>query len=213
MSNQFVTLCFVGGVGSGKSTLAQWLGEKCALPVVDGDYLGHLALKQPDVISQLVKHFGSGILDPEGEIDRSKLGSHVWGDDPQSVQNRKELERIVHPVIRQAMQEAIEEARQAGKRGVIIDAAVIIEAGWHGICDRMIFVETPEEKRLSHVVKSRNWTEQEFRNRERSQLDLDTKRTHAHFVVDNSGSIEQSGQQLMQWLHQQLDRFPGDHPI
>ena len=205
-----MTLCFVGGVGSGKSTLARWLGEKCDLPVVDGDRLGHIALKQPEVMSQLVEHFGSGILDPEGEIDRSKLGLRVWGDDSQSVQNRKELERIVHPVIRQAMQEAIEQARQTGKRGIIIDAAVILEAGGHGACDRMIFGETPEEKRLAHVVESRNWTEQQFRKRENSQLDLDTKRKHAHFVVDNSGSIEQSGRQLMQWLHQQSEWSLGE---
>ena len=210
MSNQFITLCFVGGVGSGKSTLARWLGEKCELPVVDGDRLGHAALKRPDVISQLVEHFGSGILDSEGEIDRSKLGSCVWGDDPQSVQNRKELERIVHPVIRQAMQEAIEQARQTGKRGIIIDAAVILEAGWQGACDRVIFVETPEENRLAHVIESRNWSEQEFRKRERSQLDLNTKRKQAHFVVDNSGSIEQAGRQLTQWLRQQSGWSPGE---
>ncbi len=203
MPKRFITLCFIGGVGSGKSTLAKWLGEHFSIPVIDGDKLGHAALKQPEVIKQLVGRFGAEILDPDGEVNRSKLGTLVWGDDSQAVQARKELEEIVHPVIRQSMQEAIKNARQSGKNGVVIDAAVLIEAGWHEICDQLIFVDTPEKKRLEHVIGSRNWTEDQLRKRERSQLDLETKRKHAHFVVDNSGTIEQSGQQLVQWLHQQ----------
>jgi len=206
--NQFIIIGFIGGVGSGKSTLAKWLGEQFSIPVIDGDKLGHAALKQADVIKQLVERFGPEILDPDGldlngEVNRSQLGALVWGDNSEAVQARKELEQIVHPVIRLSMQEAIKNARQSGKSGIIIDAAVMIEAGWHEICDQLIFVDTPEKKRLEHVIGSRNWTEDQLRKRERSQLDLETKRKYAHFVIDNSGSLEQSGQQLMQWLHQQ----------
>ena len=203
MLNQFIIISFIGGVGSGKSTLAKWLGEHFSIPVIDGDKLGHAALKQANVIKQLVEQFGSGILDPDGEVNRSQLGALVWGDDSQSVRARKELEQIVHPVIRQSMQEAINNARQSGKSGIVIDAAVMIEAGWHDICDQLIFVNTPEKKRVEHVIGSRNWTEDQLHKRERSQLDLETKRKHAHFVIDNSGSVEQSGQQMVQWLHQQ----------
>ncbi len=203
MPNQFITLCLVGGVGSGKSTLAKWLGDRFSIPVVDADKLGHVALKQPEVIEQLLERFGSGIVGSDGEIDRSELGGLVWGDDSQAVQARRDLERIVHPVIQGEMREAIEKARREGKRGIVIDAAVVIEAGWHQFCDRLIFVDTPEEKRVKHVIDSRNWSEQELKKRERSQLDLETKRKYAHFVVDNSGSVEQSGQQLVQWLHRE----------
>ncbi len=203
-SQQFVILGFIGGVGSGKSTLAKWLSRQFEIPVVDGDRLGHAALEQSEVKKQLVERFGAEILNPSGEIDRSRLGKLVWGNNAQAVRARKELEQIVHPVIRKSIENAIVEARQSGNIAVIIDAAVMIEADWHQACDKLIFVDTPDAKRLEHVINSRNWTEQQLVEREQSQLDLDVKRKHADLVIDNSGTIEQSGQQLMQWLHQQF---------
>ncbi|MBL4884017.1 MAG: dephospho-CoA kinase [Planctomycetaceae bacterium] len=201
---QFVVLGFIGGVGSGKSTVAKWLGNRLPIDVIDGDQLGHSALKQPEIKQELIERFGVGIIAQDGEIDRSHLGKLVWGSHAEAVQARKDLERIVHPVIRKSMQDAVTQARRAGNWGIIIDAAVMIEAGWHNVCDKLIFIDTPDSHRLDHVISARNWSAEQWKQRENSQLGLDRKREYADFVIDNSGSVEWSGQQLLTWLHQQF---------
>jgi len=198
---QFVVIGIIGGVGSGKSTLARWLSRKIPVEVIDGDQLGHLALAQPEVKKKLISQFGTEILASSGEVDRSRLGDIVWGNHTEAVQARQELERIVHPVIRKSMQEAVSQARHHGMWGVIVDAAVMVEAGWHGMCDNLVFIDTPDKIRLEHVLASRHWTEEQWKQREASQFDLDHKRQLADLVIDNSGSLEQSGQQLLTWLH------------
>lgn len=208
VQEQFVVLGFIGGVGSGKSTVAKWLSDRLPIPIIDGDQLGHAALKQPDIKQELIRQFGTEVIDPGGEIDRSRLGKLVWGSDHEAVQARRNLERIVHPAIQNSMRDAIRQARKSGNWGVVVDAAVMIEAGWHGVCDKLVFIDTPDQDRLEHVVSSRNWTEKQWRQREDSQLDLNRKREYADFVIDNSGSIEQSGQQLLKWLQQQFNWSP-----
>lgn len=198
--SQFAVLGFVGGVGSGKSTLSRMLAEKLSIPRIDGDELGHQVLKLKSVRDQLTAIFGSEILNEQGEIDRPALGKQVWGEDNPAIQNRIQLEKIVHPEIKDLMQQQIDSAREQGARGILLDAAVMLETGWGQVCDKIVFVETSQKQRLQNVTESRNWTMEQLQKREQSQWSLEEKQRHCDVTIDNSGPLEDSFQQLLNYV-------------
>jgi dephospho-CoA kinase len=194
-------IAVVGGVGSGKSSLIRATAGQLRAVVIDGDHIGHQVLMRPEVRDVLVETFGKTILNEGGEIDRSALGKMVFGTDRQSLQNRALLERIVHPLIKKEMQTQIDRAReQAGIDVILLDAAVILEAGWREICDAVVFLETPTELRRQRVQQQRGWSDAKWQTREASQFSLEEKRKAADFIVTNSGKIEDAGLQLHQFI-------------
>jgi dephospho-CoA kinase len=196
----------VGGVGSGKTTLARWLSQRLRVAVIDADAAGHAALLEPDVRRALRTRFGPEIFDSEGAVIRSRLAVRVFGGTPRHREARKALEAIVHPVIRRRLEQAIAAYRARSDYDLILlDAAVMLEAGWNDLCDALVFVEATLEQRQHRVRSLRCWTTEELERREASQWPLDDKRAAADCVVDNSGDLESAGRQLLEFL--QL-RFP-----
>ncbi len=190
----------VGGVGSGKSAVARWLAEHYHGHLVDADAVGHQVLFCDDVKIRLREVFGDEIF-VEGEVDRGRLAAQVFGDDPERADARKELESIVHPAMGEVFkQELAAGAADESVRLMIFDAAVLLEAGWRDGCDVLAFIEVPHEQRVQRVAASRGWTADELARREASQWPLDHKRNTADIIVDNSGTIEQAGQQLADYL-------------
>ncbi len=203
---QIPIIGLVGGVGSGKTSLTRWLGQRLRVAVVDADAAGHAALLEPEVRRALRARFGPEIFDPEGQVIRSRLAVRVFGATPRHREARQMLEAIVHPVIRRRLEEAIANYRQRGEYDLILlDAAVMLEAGWNNLCDVLVFVDAPLEQRQARVQAMRCWTTEELEHREASQWPLDDKRTAADFVVDNSGELEAAGRQLLEFLQH---RFP-----
>jgi len=198
-SEYFAVVGLVGGIGSGKSAVSSWAGERLQIHAIDADKIGHQVLTDPEVKQQLTLRFGAQILGSDGEIQRPELGRLVWGDEPERQQARKDLEAITHPAIRQEIQRRIARAKQSGDCGVFLDAAVMLESGWSSVCDRIVFVDTPAEIRQQRVVQTRGWTAEQWRAREESQWSTDQKRERADVVVDNSGSVDQAGQQLLSY--------------
>jgi dephospho-CoA kinase len=193
----------IGGVGSGKSTIAARLSEHLRVVVLNADAAGHRALTSQYIQNQLRRRFGDGIFTPAGEVRRDRLAALVFGDDAAQRQARHDLEQIVHPEIRSELKRQLEQARQQGDLDVIvIDAALLLEAGWNELCDAVVFVDTPYEQRLARIQASRGWTADELARREQSQTSLEDKRAAADFVINNSGLIEESVRQLLSWIRQ-----------
>jgi dephospho-CoA kinase len=189
----------IGGIGSGKSRVADAFARRGAL-VVSGDAAGHEALRQPDVRDRVVAHFGPGILDDQGVIDRRRLGALVFADGDR----RRALERLVFPWIEQRLDEEIARGRADPKVAlVLLDAAIMLEAGWNKRCDWLVYVHTPREQRLARLAGQRGWGAKEVAAREHAQLSLTEKVTRADYVVDNSGPPGQLEAQvdglLRQW--------------
>jgi dephospho-CoA kinase len=180
-------LGLVGGIGAGKSTVADALvrhGGK----VVAGDPLGHEALEQPDIRVRIVEIWGErGILTPDGKVDRKKFGRIVF---PSPVE-RSRLEHLVHPYIEQRIREEIDKASaDPAVKFVILDAAIMLEAGWDGVCDKLVYVDAPRPVRLERVQRQRKWTDQDLANREAVQMPPEKKKERADAVIDNGGSPE-----------------------
>ncbi len=186
-------LGLVGGVGCGKSTVAELL-RQLGGGVVAGDPVGHDALKQPDIKQCVLDRWGSDLLNAQGQIDRVKLGAIVFANS----QERRQLEQLVFPWIRERLRERMAQVdADAAVQFIVLDAAVMLEAGWDSVCDRILFIDVPEATRKARVAQQRGWSAEEVRNREAAQWSLERKRKLADAVVHNDGTLEQTKAQLV----------------
>jgi len=182
----------IGGIGSGKSTVAQAFARRGAKVIV-GDALGHEALRQPNIKAGLVQHWGPQILDEAGEVSRRKVAAIVFAKTPEARNELRALESLVFPWIERR---AREEIAAAEARLIVLDAAVMLEAGWNSVCDRLVYVHAPREARLRRLAAGRGWGAKEVEQRESAQLPLTEKATRADDAVDNSGSPEEVRRQV-----------------
>ncbi|MFL5341890.1 MAG: dephospho-CoA kinase [Gemmataceae bacterium] len=185
----------VGGIGSGKSLVAQLLARRGGFPI-SADPIAHEALRDPGIRTKVVARFGAEVLGPDGEIVRKKLAGPVFADDSL----RRELESWVFPWVECRVTEQVAQAEaDAGVQFVILDAAVMLEAGWNNVCDGLIYVDAPREVRLARVA-SRGWSPEQVAAREQAQLPLAEKARRADAAIDNGGSAEQTARQIDELL-------------
>jgi dephospho-CoA kinase len=185
-------LGLVGGIGAGKSTVAAELGRLgCA--VIDGDAIGHQLLAEPAVRRRLRERWGEGIFRPDGTVDRQRLGQIVFAD-------RRELEAInaiLHPRIRRRIAEAIDRAQaDPATPAVVVDAAVLLEAGWQDLCTALVFVEADERTRARRLAEGRGWDAAARAMREKLQISLDKKRRKCHYSIVNRSSVSHLSEQI-----------------
>ncbi len=193
----------IGGIGSGKSLVAGLLSELGA-KVIEADKLGHEALRQPDIKERVVARWGDGILNAAGDVDRKKLGKIVFAE----ATEREALERIVFPFIERRIREEIEQANQdPGVKVVVLDAAILLEAGWGQFCDSVVFVDAPREERLKRLAQQRGWSTEEVEAREKAQLPIETKKARADLILDNSGTPAQTRERVKQLFNLLRNRY------
>lgn len=198
----------VGGIGSGKSALANALSHYFQCGRLDADRAGHRALERPDVALALKNAFGDQIFDAEGHVLRSELAQLVFGPGESHLAARRRLESIVHPHIRRDIVEQLERHQSFLDCDIILlDAALLIEAGWSNDCDALIYVDTPAEIRRERVA-SRGWSAAELAKREASQLSLSEKQQRADLIVDNSQSIEAAAALAAKWIKERFQLRP-----
>ncbi|QDU37124.1 Dephospho-CoA kinase [Maioricimonas rarisocia] len=195
----------IGGIGSGKSALARWVAGQRNVRILDADSAGHRALQNEAVRQRLCERFGEEILDETGVVSRPQLAAIVFGITPEHRQHRETLEQIVHPVIREDIRAQLQQAAaDPAVELILLDAALLLEAGWNELCDAVVFVDTPRTIRQQRVQSNRNWSEDELQRREANQRSVTEKRAAADAVVDNSRSIEVAGGQFLEWFERQF---------
>jgi dephospho-CoA kinase len=190
----------VGGIGSGKSAVANWVASRSGMIVIEADKLGHEAIKAEPVRDALRLRFGPTIFGEDGFIVRSALAKQVFGDHQDQKLARVDLEKIVHPEIKRQISHSIAIASEEGAEAVLLDAAVLLEAGWRSMCDLVVFVDTPDSVRLERVRQNRGWTKEELDRREASQWSLPEKRRESDLIVANDRNLEYAGRQLLESL-------------
>ncbi|MDB5388277.1 MAG: Dephospho-CoA kinase [Planctomycetaceae bacterium] len=185
----------VGGIGSGKSFFAQTLAKQKNVVIVDADVVGHRLLLRPEIRQRIRERFGDEVFAADGSIQRRSLAKMVFGDSPEQVRSKADLEAIVHPPLAAELQQQITAAQAAGcADAIILDAAILLEAGWRDFCDAVVMIEVSPEIRLQRVQANRGWTEAEFRAREGNQLSVEQKRAAADYVVVNNGNRDSAAE-------------------
>lgn len=176
-----------GGIGSGKSTVSQFLQELGAV-LIDADRVGHEAY-QPNTETwrEVVAAFGDQILTPDGEIDRRELGGIVFGN----AESLARLNRIVHPRMYEMMKAQIEEYRQRGADVVVLDAAILLEAGWTPLVDEVWVTVARESTVVARTRERTGLPEEQILARIRSQLSFEERAKHADVVINNDGTQDE----------------------
>ena len=186
----------VGGVGSGKSTVAGQLARLGCLRI-DADRIGHDMLGKPDVRAEIRSRWGAAVFDDHGRVSRPALADAVFSDAGELAA----LNAILHPRIRRVAEQRIAEARgRPAVPAVVLDAALLLEAGWNDLCTHLVFVDCPAEQRLERVGQNRGWDEATWRRRESLQIFLDTKARMCDYTVENSSSVPHLVQQTRKLL-------------
>ena len=180
-----------GGVGSGKSTVAEMLRELGAT-VIDADQAAHevYAPGTPG-FEAVVAEFGPDFV-RDGAIDRQKLGALVFDDEAA----RRRLNAIVHPLVREWMAARTAEAVERGDEIVIQDVPLLFENGLEDLFSSVLLVYTPEDIQLERLVEGRGVPRERARAIIAAQMPIEEKRRRAHHVVDNSGTIDQTRNQV-----------------
>ena len=191
----------IGGVASGKSLAAQIFADLGA-EVLSGDQIGHEVLGDPEVTAAARDRWGETILDGAGQIDRSRLAAIVFRDGDEN--ELRFLENLTHPHIAHRLQEAIDDLSARGVRAVVLDAAVLLKAGWDEMCDGIVFLDTPLEIRQAFAL-NKGWDETELARRESNQFPLDVKRSRADWILDNSGSAEKLRAEIIRFWDSQFE--------
>jgi dephospho-CoA kinase len=187
----------LGGVGAGKSTVAQeFVALGCRM--IDGDAIGHELLRREDIRRQVLARWGQAVTASDGEVDRKALGAVVFA----SPAELTALNAILHPAIRQAMEQQIAQAlADPAATGAVVDAAVMMEAGWDDLCTDLVFVAVSDTQRAQRVLDQRGWERSEWQRREKSQISLDKKAERCNYIIDNRSSGPHLREQVRQIFH------------
>lgn len=184
----------IGAIGAGKSTAAKCFALRSG-HVIDADALGHDALRQPEIVAALVKLWGEGIRREDGTLDRREIGRIVFANRAQ----RNALEATVFPYIGERTHAEIASAQaNPGVAFVILDAPVLLEAGWGDVVDSLVYVDASREARLARLAARSGWDEAELTRRETAQWPAAEKKARAVAVVVNDAGLAE--------LQEEVDR-------
>lgn len=192
-----LTIGLTGGMAAGKSTVARRLKELGA-HVVDADQLGHRAYAPGTPgFAKVVEAFGEEVLTTDGEVDRRRLAGKVFGNPAEL----KKLTDIVWPEIRRLADAEIAAGRTANPNGVaVLEAAVMVEAGWRAGLDEIWAVEVEPECAIQRAVARDGLSADAARKRLSAQTSNAERRRHADLVLRNSGSLQHLRTQVdAQW--------------
>ncbi|HUI82827.1 MAG TPA: dephospho-CoA kinase [Candidatus Binatia bacterium] len=188
-------VALTGGVASGKTTVAGMLARQGA-HCLHADALAHrLYAPGAPAYDEVVRHFGREILDEDGTVNRARLANVVFPD------RIHELNAIVHPAVIEAQRAWMAEVGRKDPGGVaVVEAALVIEAGAEKDFDCVVVVTCGAEQKVEHYMErtgvSRQTARAEVERRSRAQLGDEEKARHADYVIDNSGSLAHTEQQV-----------------
>jgi len=171
----------IGGICSGKSTVAAEL-VKLGCKSIDADEIAHEQLENKTVKSNVISVFGEGILDSAGKIDRRKLASDAFADRGKL----SLLNSVVHPPVLQHTEQLIQTYdHDPAVKAIVLDMPLLVEVGWAGHCDVLIFVRSSRQLRAARAQKM-GLLDKEFSIRENFQISLDRKAAMADNIINNN---------------------------
>lgn len=184
-----------GGIGSGKSTVSAML-EELGATLIDADAIVHeLQAPGQPMLAELAREFGEAVIDPTGALDRAALGAIVFRDEAKRVA----LGKIVHPPVVAEMMRRTQASVDAGVPMAVVDIPLLFEGAKTGQgaaavmhFDATLLVWVPEEIQLERAQKRDGSDGDEVIRRIRAQLPIDEKKAMADYVIDNSGTQQET---------------------
>ncbi|UOY94268.1 dephospho-CoA kinase [Ectobacillus sp. JY-23] len=187
-----VIIGLTGGIASGKSTVAKMF-RAYDIPVIDADEIAKAVVVQgTSTYKKIVQAFGKQVLQEDGGIDRAKLGAIIFNDEKQ----RNTLNQIVHPAVRQEMLIQRDQYIKEGVSAVVLDIPLLYESNLMYLVEKVLVVWVDEQTQLQRLMKRNNFLQEEAQARVHSQMSLEKKKEMADYIIDNTGSIENTEAQL-----------------
>ena len=181
------TIGLTGGIGVGKGEVASVLRSLGAV-VINADLEVHrLYRKGTEGWRRVVSFFGRGILDEAEEVDRQRLGQLVFAD-PAALEH---LNVALHPLAREAVGAQLAKWEQEGQTVAVVEAPLLLEAGWHDLVDEVWVVLAPPHLVVSRLRDQRGLDEPEVQRRVQAQSSAEWKTQRAHVVIENTGTREE----------------------
>ena len=178
-----------GNIATGKSAVSEML-DRLGAEAIDADALVHQLMERDTPVWQaVVREFSESILCSDGSINRKKLAGIVFADEAAL----RRLEALVHPAVIARTAELIQSSQEPV---VVVEAIKLIEAGMDKTCDALWVVTCSKEQQLARLVEQRGLTEEEARQRIEAQPPQEAKLALADVVIDNSGSLDETWQQV-----------------
>ena len=190
-----------GGIASGKSTVATEL-RKQNVPVFDADEVSRNAVaKGSKGLALVAEVFGAEYLTADGEMDRAKISQLVFSDK----EALKTLEGILHKIVWDEAEAFLAEAREQKAKLAVLDVPLLIETKWHERVDLVWLVAVSKEQQIKRAMIRSGMTEEEVKARIAAQMSLEDKKKFADVVLDNSGALEETLEQV----HKELANLLG----
>jgi dephospho-CoA kinase len=183
-TRRFLLVGLTGGIATGKSTVTDMF-RRLGCEIIDADVLARevVAPGEP-ALAEIVREFGPDVLQPDGALDRKRLGAIVFAD----AERRRRLEAITHPAIRARLMARLAALMERGFDGIaIFDAPVMIESGNYKNMDRLVVVLTDEPTQRARLTARDAIDEGEASRKIASQMPVADKARLADYVIDNSG--------------------------
>lgn len=188
-----------GGIASGKSTVATEL-RKHNIPVFDADEVSRNAVaKGSKGLAMVAEAFGAEYLTSDGEMDRAKVSAKVFSDK----EALKTLEGILHKIVWDEAEAFMVQAKEAGAKLAVLDVPLLIECQWHERVDCVWLVAVSKEQQIKRAMIRSGMTEDEVKARIAAQMSLEDKKKFADVVLDNSGTLEATLEQV----NKELEKF------
>ena len=199
-----IVIGLTGSVASGKSTVAGWMSEK-GIAVHDADLAVHsLLAANGQAVIDIKAKFGPDMIAPDGSIDRKKLGSHVFA----TPADRKILESILHPLVRQHRDQFLQDQRALGRQIVVLDVPLLFETGGDTSCDYVIVVYAAEDTIRQRALSRPGMTEEKLAGILATEMPSSEKCQRADFVLNTDLDPDSTRQHLFAWL----DSLTSAHP-
>ncbi len=187
-------LGITGGVGSGKSVVLSIMEEKLGCKTILSDLVAH-DLMEPGAINynEIVKAFGTGILNEDQTINRQALGAIVFADE----EKLNQLNAITHPNVKEEIKNRIAKIKEEGTASaILLEAALLIEAGYEEIYDELWYIYVNKETRYERLYKGRGYSRERTDSIMKNQLSEEEYRAHADVIIDNSYTVEETERQI-----------------
>jgi dephospho-CoA kinase len=190
MDKKNKVVAITGSIGSGKSTVAEYIKSK-GFPVINtDDKAKELMVTDQKVIKAIKKEFGDDIYSDKGELNKQKLADLVFGEDKESQERLARLNALVHPAVIDFMIAEVRRLEEEGEALVFVESALVFEAQLEEGFDYIIAVYLDEETSIKRAAVRLGQPEEAIRKRMANQISPESKKGHADFVIDNSGTKE-----------------------